>query len=186
MAAIFNHKYNFFCRQFWHTAWYVITLFYSANSFLLLLVYLYILQLYQILTGLDLTPAIAGQKNTSPFQNTITSTKLPPKTKTKYEIWGKYRVLEVWLLSFSIDIIYDLHIWGVSILYIHLSVRQLPTFLPNLLNLAGNGHFVTKISWFEPLSMSEKFDSRKQTCSTKQTHKTIKAMYNLYRDQVEK
>ena len=89
------------------------------------------------LTGLDLTPAIAGPKNMSPFQNTITSPKLPPKTKTKYEILGKYPVLEVWLLSFTIDIIYHLHIWGVYIPNIHPSVRQPPTFLPKVLNSTG-------------------------------------------------
>ena len=52
------------------------------------------------LKGLDLTPTIVGPKNMSPFQNTITYPKLPPKTKTKYETWGKYFVLEVWLFSF--------------------------------------------------------------------------------------
>ena len=36
--------------------------------------------------GRQLTPSIDGQKNTSPYQNTITSPKLLPKTKTKYEI----------------------------------------------------------------------------------------------------
>ena len=90
------------------------------------------------LTGLDLTPAIAGPKNMSLFQNTISSPKLPPKTKTKYEILGKYPVLEVWILSFTNYRYYISPSYlRVYILYIYPNVRQPPSFQPNLLNSSG-------------------------------------------------
>ena len=109
----------------------------------------------------------------SPFQNTITSPKLPPKTKTKYEIWGKYCVLEVWLLSFTIDNIWPSYLRGLYTLY----TPKRP----------ATSHFSTKFAKFDGVRpfceqnfsifthypWLKNFDSKKQTCSTKQTHKTI-------------